>query len=282
MSALERQCLVAQLLNRGDDICIVNGELVIHPKSILPVPKDWLAVHRLQLIQGILAITGTDGFVYRSYSTGNYLVKGSTRRGGLTLQFESLLTGESAHITYNVNLMRTRSTEHGKKGDPLPKGHFTVNKGHHLYKFWQSTGVAFPRRLSALHDYMGNLETLIFSSEIDATTSKIINKVKIIPLLSISVEQLRAELDIPQEVTDIRRTVGRQATDNCRTIDTDKDSLIAQSEQGLQPYRSARQEKYEIGKQEDTYTRNNIVPIHPHRKEPQEQTREEWLTDYGD
>lgn len=146
--------LLAQLLVRGDCVAVECGRLTISPASGCPVPADWLERHGRQLITEAARAAGVEALEYLGYSAGNY---GPSKRGGVSLQFRNLLDGSERYAVFNAETRRNRNTQHGKKGAPLPRGQFRVTERFKFYGFWLSTGLPVPRRLSALHDYMGKL-----------------------------------------------------------------------------------------------------------------------------
>lgn len=280
MSNFQKLNLTQYLMSRGDRVEIVAGVLVIESASGLEVPTRFLSDHREQLTREILKTAGKDGFIYTGYKTGNYLVNGSTRRDGVTLNFENILNGQYACVTHNVNLTRERNSKSGKAGSPLQNGHFRVKPNYKFCKLWKSLGLALPRRLSSFHDYMGNLKGLVFFCKVDPVTSKIIDK-KVIRV-TVTTEELLRCLEFPTIHTHKPRTIAGQATDYCRTRTTDKEFTLPQLQQGLEPNQSACEIKCEISKQGNAYTRGNVIPLFSCTKKVQEQSTEEWLADYGD
>ena len=157
------ECLATKLLSRGDAVSIERGRLVIQPASGKPVPPDWINTNTARLCRDVLMALGLDAFEYTDYSTGHY---GKTRSGGITLRFVSLVTGQSAYAVFNADLTRQRNTATAKAGALLPKGQFRIGKRSHFYKFWMGTGLPLPRRLSAMHDYMGKLRSVLMTGSL--------------------------------------------------------------------------------------------------------------------
>lgn len=279
MPCIRQSNLTCRLLNRGDSVQIVAGRLTIESASGKDVPGDYLSTNREQLIREILEISGKTGFYYTGYSTGNYAVKGEIRKGGVTLNFANALNGDYACVTYNANLTRERSSEFGEEGSPLPRGHFRVKRNNQFCKFWLSLDLPLPRRLSSFHDYMGKLKQLVLSCEIDPANNKVIDKR--IALLTITVEELLSTLSKPSNYPDSARTTHGQRTDKVRTRSTDKELSKAQQLHGFKPDLSACTNKCELSKQVNACTRANVVSIISKDKKPEDQTIDEWLSDYG-
>lgn len=155
---------LAFFLKRGDVVTVTNGQLAITPASGKPVPSKWLAKEGRRLIAEAAGMTAVLALEFISYSTGNY---GDKRFPGVTLQFRCLVSGESFYTIFNAHTRRSRTTKSGKAGAPLPSGQFRVSKGSSFCDFWQGAGLSI-RRLSDLHDYMGNLRKLVFTARIDS------------------------------------------------------------------------------------------------------------------
>lgn len=264
------ECLATKLLGRGDTVSIELGRLTIQPASGKPVPPEWISTHASQLCRSALISVGLDAFEYLGYSTGHY---GKTRSAGITLRFISLVTGQSAYAVFNADLTRQRNTVTAKAGALLPKGQFRIGKRSHFYKFWMGTGLPFPRRLSAMHDYMGKLRSVLFTGSLSGER---INAGSLTPI-NLSAAQFRAAI-LPDNI----RTISGQAPDNIRTTEPDNKTAQAQSPSGFAGISTACAQnhgKTVISKHGDKVS--PITPI-PTPKPPQEQTVDEWLADYGE
>lgn len=218
----------------------------------------------------ILAALGIEAFEYVSYTTGRY---GRNKAAGVTLQLVSVAADINTYTIFNADLTRDRTTKAGVKGTPLPKGHFRIGKRSHFYRFWHSTQLPLPKRLSSLHDYMGNLRGILFTAEKAQGHENRLDAGSITPL-SISVTEIQKAF-----LPDNSRTVSGQITDNHQTSMPDKDSPQAPINRGLQKSSttcSSNHVKAVIS------TRDNTVIISPAslHKIPEEQTTEEWLADY--
>ncbi|WP_444925870.1 hypothetical protein ACJJI4_16950 [Microbulbifer sp. TRSA002] len=154
--------LLQRLLARGDGIAVDSGRLTLTPASGHPVPAEWLSEHERPLITEASRLASVEPLEYVGYSVGNY---GPSKRGGVSLQFRSLVDGSERYSVFNAETRRNRTTKHGKKGSPLPSGQFRITTRFKFYGFWVSTGLPVPRRLSAFHDYMGKLAGLVFTGE---------------------------------------------------------------------------------------------------------------------
>ena len=164
---MKSQTTLYSLIKRGDRVSIEQGELVVTAASGVPVPPEWMALNKARLISEALDLLDvSDAYVFKYYTTGRY---GSKSIMGLTLQFESILTGESFYSVLNVSLKRSRNTKAGKKGSPLPDGQFLPPKDGMFCKLWASTGLVFPTRLKHFNKYMGNLKPFHFVADVHAT-----------------------------------------------------------------------------------------------------------------
>lgn len=217
--------LLEILVSRGDDVSIEHGRLVIRPVSGDPVDEGWLQKYSKTLQRQILLILGKEAYEYDGYSTGWY---DHHKAPGVTLQFPSVLTGLDAHAIFNAKLTRDRTTKTGAKGSPLPKGHFRIGKRSQLYRFWQSTKLPFPKRLSSLHDYMGNLRGILFTATMIDGHEKRLDKESLRPL-TISAAEVRKVFQ-----PDKGRTTAGLTTDNYQTKMPDKNLALAQQNRGIQ------------------------------------------------
>ncbi len=262
--------LVRKLLSRGDEIGIERGQLVIRPISGMPVPSDWLQDHSQALVKEVLITLGVEAYEYHSYTTGHY---GSRKMPGITLQFQSAVTDENTYAIFNAELTRSRSTEAGKKGAPLPAGHFRVGKRSHFYRFWQSTGLPEPKRLAALHDYMGNLRGILFAADRTDGHQNRLNAGSLQPLSVSALDVRRAFLP------DNLRTVPGQVPDNIQTRVPDKNSDQAFAVRGFQRKTTTCHGDHGKAVISGCGNKEYSSPALSTRR-PEEQSTEEWLADY--
>lgn len=263
------ECLATKLLSRGDTVSIELGQLAIQPASGKPVPPEWISTNRARICREVLISMGLDAFEYVGYSTGHY---GKTRSAGITLQFVSMLSGQSVYAVFNADLTRQRNTATAKAGALLPKGQFRIGKRSSFYKFWIATGLPFPRRLAAMHDYMGKLRSVLVTGSVTDDRFKVGSMVPV----SLTAEQFRAVV-FPDNI----RTISGQAPDNIRTKAPDKEMATGQETQGLQPIPTTGASNY--GNKvirEEGYKTFPYTPIHT-PKTPQDQSVDEWLDAYG-
>lgn len=264
------ECLATKLLRRGDTLSIERGRLSIQTASGKAVPPEWMKANAREICRSVLMATGIDAYEYMGHRTGHY---GKHRAAGLTLFFASLTTGKTAHAIFNVDLTRKRTTAGGKAGDPLPAGQFHVGERSHFYRFWLGTGLPFPRRLAAMHDYMGRLRSVLLTGSL---TGDRIKAGSLVPI-SLTTEQFRKAV-----LPDNSRTTPGQAPDNIRTRAPDKETPTCHESQGLQPIPTACVANHEnklIRKGDYKASPTNDLPTH---KAPQEQSVDEWLDAYGD
>lgn len=226
--------LLQTLLSRGDRIAMEDGRLVISPRSGKAIPAQWLRDHQDALTRQIAKRLGIDAYRYNGYSTGRY---GNHKTGGVTLQFSNIITEQNAYAVFNAALTRARSTTFGKEGAPLPKGHFRTGKKSALYRFWLSTQLPLPRRLSAFHESMGSLGELVFTLKI--TEGERAAKDSIEPL-NISYTEVKTPTNKPNNVS----TNSQQNFNKGSTRTLNKHSPQTHAHQGLQPVPTAGEIKY--------------------------------------
>lgn len=255
-----------RLLVRGDVVAVQRGRLTVSSASGKPVPPEWLAVNERPLIAEAAALVGVLALEYVGHTVGNYAVGNPRRRaGGLTLQFRCTRTGQPWYAVFNVETTRSRTTTHGKAGEPLPRGHFRVTRRHAFCAFWKATGLPM-RRLSSLYDYIGNLTPLFFTGQ--PGVDERLTAGTLAPL-EIEADQLRLAANLPGN----SRTITGQVPDNSRTSAPDKETPQRQRPRGIQPDQSTGQKKH--GKtvtREHGYTGSRTVP--------ELQSVDDWLNDY--
>ncbi|UHQ56641.1 hypothetical protein [Microbulbifer sp. YPW16] len=234
---------------------------------------------------------------YLDYSVGNY---GPSKRGGVALQFRNLIDGSERYSIFNAETRRNRNTKHGKKGGPLPRRQFRITERFKFYGFWVSTGLPVPRRLSAFHDYMGKLASLVFTcstasgerlhdpSPLSLSHIDLVRLVGVNAASDISAPRragttiVKGADTLPIEVRagelpDSCLTVTGQIPDNCRTSAPDKETAQSQQPPEIQPDGSTgRQKNGNTVTREHGYTGT----MSPSPTTPEEQTNEQWLADY--
>ena len=265
--------LAFDLLQRGDEISIAGGRLVINSKSGKPVPDEWFKEKSHNLICDILNKTNTEAFIYDSYSTGQY---GNKRYSGVTLQFTSLPSGNEAFAIFNADLKRLKTARKGKKGEPLPRGQFRVGKKSGFCKFWNQTGLDLPPRLASFHDYMGNLKPLFFTG--DYRQGKKLSNESLKPL-NISYPEILRAFNIG-ELTDKALTNAIQFPNNSHTKSPDNELPESQVSQKVQPIFTTGDRNYGKRLKGSTDIRDRVIPISTVER-PEEQTVDEWLADYA-
>lgn len=271
MTKLNKYSLLETLLSRGDHIDIIKGKLVITSASKKPIPKNWLADNSTRLLVEVATLFDINVYIYDSYSTGYY---GKHKSAGMTLQLTNIATGEESYVIYNVELVRSRNSAAGSKGDPLPKGQFRLSKKHKFYKFWLSTGLKIAPRLSSYHDYMGNLKQLFFMPRL-TNGNKI--KDKLIPLLSLSHKEIIEKFS-QSHAYKIKATA-IQAPYNPQTTTPYNDSDTSFNSYGLQVNKTTCEAKHGLRFQGSADIREGLATGTP-RKRAEDQTAEEWLNDY--
>ncbi len=265
--------LAEKLIARGDHLAIEEGRLSLVAASGNPIPRDWLKSNQSGIVAVILKLTKVPAFEYVSYSSGKF---GKHLSGGVELQFTDLLSGGGAFTIYPADVVRQKSTRHGKAGSALPKNHFRVSKRSKFYKFWLRTKLELPNRIASLHDYMGNLKPLIFGAEY--VEGEKLLKDSIAPL-NISHEQIKIALN-PLIVPDTSPTSAGQLTDKVRTEMPDTKTPQPYEPQHLQAIQTTGAGNHGIRLIGNAVTRNYLLPVNS-PIDPSEQTEDEWLADYS-
>ncbi|GAA5136801.1 hypothetical protein GCM10025767_16660 [Thalassotalea piscium] len=291
--------LLVKLINRGDEVSIVKGKLIMQPNSGLPVPVCWLKQNRTLLINDICNLFNCIPLQYISYTTGNY---GQNKSPGVTLQFIDLLSRKNAYIIFNANLKRSRKSKYGKKGDPLPNKQFIVGERSSFYKFWLSTGLALPKSLSKFYECMGKLKQLTFTGEID---SKDRIKDKKLTLLEVTYHEILNKLKKPknaqvtESLTAKQSLTFHQKTANQPLILTAKSISPEPTSKGLATNKSTcisnHGNKYIRKEVIEEFTNADISTLDSYKynrtetpnnkpliknKQPEVQTVDEWLEDW--
>ncbi|HDS1059581.1 hypothetical protein [Pseudomonas putida] len=262
-------CLATKLLRRGDAVSIERGQLVIQPASGKPVPPDWVAANTARLCREVLVAVGMDAFEYIGYSTGHY---GKSRSAGVTLQFVSVLSGQSVYAVFNADLTRQRTTAAGKAGALLPKGQFRIGKRSHFHRFWLSTGLQMPDRLQRFYKCMGKLSSILLAGDVIQDRFD----VQSLHPVTLSADQLRLAILGHNE-----GTIWAQAGHKEGTTSGHKETSTAQAPCGLQPNQTTGVANH--GNKVIRMCGNKGLSNTPQEtnRAPQDQSVDEWLADYS-
>ena len=193
---------------------------------------------------------------YMTYSTGLY---GRQNAGGITLQLLCERTGEDYYVIFNADIKRKRNFKDKKAGALLPKGRFSVGRKSAFYKFWLSTGISIPPRLSAFNDYMGKLKGLLFLAEINSDNR-------------LNACTLRLMTNNPQ--TDDKQSSNKLQTKTSNS-NVPQNLICTSGSKNITTYMN----NYDISKQVSTNTSNAYTPINDVIG-VKEQTNEDWINDY--
>lgn len=261
------EMLLNQLLERGDAVRVEAGRLVIDPASGNPVPPEWLKKHERPLIIEAARLAGVDALEYLGYTAGNY---GSSKAGGVALQFRSLVDGGERYAIFNAHTKRARSTKHGKAGSPLPNGRFRIGKRSTFLKFWRTTPLREPKSLDAFSDYMGHLRGLVFTGtqtkgeRLDASTLR--------PVW-LTHRELTNQQQVASQLTGKSRVTTGFNPGKAWVRVPGKETAQNQKIRGLQPNQTTGAKNHG-----NTVTRECGHTGKP--SSPQEQTEDEWWADY--
>ena len=262
------ECLATKLLRRGDTLSIERGRLSIQTASGKAVPSEWMSANAREICRSVLMAAGIDAFEYVEHRTGHY---GKHRAAGLTLFFASVITGETAHAIFNVDLTRKRTTPGGKAGDPLPAGEFRVGERSSFYKFWMGTGLQLPDRMQRFHKCMGKLSDILLTGTL--TNDRF--AVQSIGPVSMGPDQVR--LIVLGHNSGTTKAQGGHKED---TSIGHKKTATGHESRGLQTNSTtcvANHENKLIRKEDNKTAPTNDLPTH---KPPQDQSVDEWLDAY--
>lgn len=158
--------LIIQTLHHSNKLQIVNGILEIEPANKAHPEPDkqaqeinrFLQVNHKQLVSGIAQALSMRLLIFEYHDTKPSRVR---------LYFLDTLTGELVRCFCNAQTHRTRTSKHGKKGEPLPPKQFNPPEHGALMALWVRTGLEIPKRAN-LFDYMGNLSAIVLSGQISS------------------------------------------------------------------------------------------------------------------
>jgi hypothetical protein len=258
--------LASRLLNKGHQLSITNGQVVVNSGSGAPVPDDWLDNHADTLINEILQLTNRRAYRYTDFSTGKYGIK---KAGGVTLNFEEIPTGMDRYVIFNVDVTYVRNSKNHRVGDQLPKNHFRPGRRSHFVKFWKRLGLDLPTRRSTFHKHLHKLKPYLFTND-DHTTGSRLSKTSLI-LLEVPETEIASAL--AQSDRAISVTEKELDRDKIVTTERNKHSPLANICKGSQPDSSTGTEKYETRQQGKRPKVFSSIP-------PSEQSTSEWMADY--
>ena len=206
-----------------------------------------------------------NGLRYISYTTGFY---GKHNAGGVTLQFLCEVTCINYYVIFNVDLRRKRTTKKHKVGSPLPSGRFSVGLRSQFYKFWISTGLGLPHRLSAFNDCMGKLKAFTFCATV--TKGKRLDSGTLATLMSKPPKLMVVSNSVPTAIQQLPNKIPTRIANN----DSPPPPVIGDSQEN----QTTCLNNYGISKQGTTDTRIPITPITT-TDTVREQTNDQWLAD---
>jgi hypothetical protein len=287
--------LTLGLLQRGDNLALCKGQLIITPKSGEPVPKDWFAMNQAKIISEIAQQSQQSIYSYAYYKTGVY---NQSRSAGITVRFIDLLTGEDAYAIFNAKLKRQRTTKNKKAGDPLPGGQFYIGNRSALYMLWIKTELDVPRRLSEWHKSMSKLRNVYFNADKNSG-GKLTNKT--IQPLSVSNDEIYQLFGGSAGTSQrqggdnlVTRNGGKDWGQEMVTSKGDKHIAVSHDNRGLETDSKCVSNEvrvFESAGEISTCDSNralsnqvmtcNVLPLTPNHsdKRPEEQSIDEWLED---
>ena len=259
---------VEKLIIRGDKLSLEKGRLKVIPASGKSVPNDWLKRYERQITIDVLRQLNMDALVYLRFDKGVFQGKYQ----GIHLQFESLLACTLHYCLFNAEVKYSRGI---KVGQLLPGKQFRAGDRSDFLKFWRRTGLKIPERRGSFHDYMGNLKPFVFTARYGMGEQ--LEKKTLAPL-SVSCEQITAAYLDKKPRNNHTATI--QTPNNNHTALPYKESTQDHRFQGLETNESAGNLNHGIRLIGNAVIRENVIPILPIKKPPQEQTVDEWLADY--
>ena len=176
----------------------------------------------LQILKEIGQLIPDIMMTYEEYSAGNYKVSQGILRPTLRLEFSPFANCPKDPICFfNVVVTRQRcKAGHYNKSDPLPKGHFTVERKQKFRAFWESCGLNNNFSPTKYHERMGKLKGIIFTGQ---RNGKKPNKINNVQPLELSAEKIRLLVATHKE-----RTEGTQTAPNYRIDSAHKDTEASQ------------------------------------------------------
>ena len=162
---IDNTTLLIRTLRHSSKLQIVNGILELEPANQANTEPDkqaqkiagFLQAHHKQLVSGIAEALSMRLLIFEYHDTKPSRVR---------LYFLDTLTGELVRCFCNAQTHRTRTSKHGKKGEPLPPKQFNPPEHGALMALWVRTGLEIPKRAN-LFDYMGNLSAIVLSGQIN-------------------------------------------------------------------------------------------------------------------
>ena len=260
---------LGSLLDANYIVEIVDGQLSVQRPDGSAVPKKELKNHRHELLRQIASRCNLRLFTYDSYDTGRF---SGGAYAGVRLTFLDLKTGEPHSVFYNARLTRDRSTRHGRKGSPLPKGQFRVDRKSKLIRLWLRLHLPLPSKLSTMHERMGKLKSIIVFASLDSN-----QKLDKDSIIAANICAQHIQQGSPPTAN--HSTIPPQMTDTFRTRVSDKHQPEDTARREAQRFSTTGKDNHVLSNQEDT----NIRYLRPENKrptDPTEQSIEEWLADY--
>lgn len=274
-----RNELLIELLRRDDKLSINNGVIEIQPNSGKPVPDAWITDNGHLLMRQLCKLTLIPMFEYVGHSVGEFGMNSNNqdRKGfsGLCLQFADIATGEDACIIFNVDTKRKRDTRYGKKGTNLPKGQFNVGVRSSFYKFWTINDFPLPRRRSSFHDVLGKLKGYYFTGEVLSNNRF---KDKKLTLVSITRELIFSAYQ--QFCISKNSAKSQQLPSKKSAIYPSSEVSLPVEYKGIQSNLTTEDLNYGISNQGGAEL-SNVIALYTQPKKPEEQTMDEWLSDYN-
>ncbi|MDO3387954.1 hypothetical protein QWI17_19070 [Gilvimarinus sp. SDUM040013] len=260
--------IVRKLLEKGRRISVGNGGVTLTPLPTEEKQKIWLRENSDLIVSELGRLLGRQPLKYLDFSTGIFY---GGRAPGVNFQLLDLLSFESRHVIFNVNLKRKNTSKNAPAGALYDGNKFWVGRLSQFYRFWQSAGLPEPKRDSLYHKSMFRLKSLYFEGEV-LKREKLDNK---------SFRVLNIE---PEEVEEavLGSTVREFTGNNTDTIQKLSQKLpIPQSQvrQGMQSVttegennRGKRLQGSEVQGESDAQAETKRI---------QEQSVDEWLADYN-
>jgi hypothetical protein len=215
-----------QLLMLGFSVFIEGGRLrVVYLNG---TQKQLSEDEALAVVRDIGKLIPDIMMTYEEYDAANYKLKQGIYRPSLRLEFNPVANCPKDPICFfNVVLTRQRSKAgHYEKGDPLPKGHFTVERKQKFREFWESCGLNNNFSPTKYHERMGKLKGIIFTGQ---RNEKKPNKINNVQPLELTAEKIRLLVATHKE-----RTEGTQTAPNYRIESAHKDTEASQYWNGSQ------------------------------------------------
>jgi hypothetical protein len=289
--------IIKQLFDKGYSVSIDNGKLNISTSNGREIPSQWLTDYSNRVASEVAQLLNQSIYSYSHYKTGIFC------RGvapGVMVTFIDLYTREDAFAIFNATLKRQRNTKLAKAGGALRKGVFNIGTRSALYKLWFKLGLDLPRRPSELYKSMGKLKSLYLTGENSNSTKLANNTIRPFSCDSKVIIEILSGNSVASQWQSGGKVVARTGGNNMRQNPAVRSGVNNTSETplsrwiGVNPNCVSQQLSVNKSKGHETACPANqeqsnkvmtnrvssITTITNNKKLPEEQTNDDWWSDY--